>query len=321
MSTDTSTKPTAVYGAMVANLVIAATKFVAAFFTGSSAMLSEGIHSVVDTGNQVLLLLGINRSKKPADVTHPFGYGKELYFWGLVVAIVLFGLGGGMAVYEGITHLIHPSPLTNATVSYIVLGIAFVAEGISFVIALQELWATKGNRGLWQAVHTSKDPAIFVVLFEDTAALAGLVIAFCGIFFGHQFNMPRLDGIASLVIGGILAAVAVYLVYESQGLLLGESAAPEIVQCIQRLAADDPAVERIQPPLTMHFGPHEVLLNMNIQFRPGLSGTELVAAMERLDKAIREEQPSIKHIFIEAEALSRVASHNEVHHQPTEPAS
>jgi len=190
MSADVSTKPIAVYGALAANLVIAATKFVAAFFTGSSAMLSEGIHSVVDTGNQVLLLLGIHRSQKPADDTHPFGYGKELYFWGLVVAIMLFGIGGGMAVYEGITHLIHPSPLTDPTASYIVLAIAFIAEGISFAIALKEFWVTKGQESLWQAVHTSKDPAIFVVLFEDTAALAGLVVAFGGIFSDTSSTHP-----------------------------------------------------------------------------------------------------------------------------------
>lgn len=321
MSTGPTTKPIAVYGALGANLVIAATKFVAAFFTGSSAMLSEGIHSVVDTGNQVLLLLGISQSTKPADAMHPFGYGKELYFWGLVVAIMLFGIGGGMAVYEGITHLLRPSPLTDPTVSYVVLAIAFVVESVSLAIALKEFWATKEYQNLWQAVRTSKDPALFVVLCEDAAALGGLVIAFGGIFLGHQFHVPALDGIASLIIGAILAAVAVYLVYESKGLLVGESAAPEIVQSIQRRAAGDPAVESIQPPLTMHFGPHDVLLNMNIQFRPGLSGAELVATVERLEKAIHEEYPSITRIFIAAEALSRAESHNEVPRQSPEAAS
>lgn len=321
MSTGTATRPIAVYGALVANLVIAATKFVAAFFTGSSAMLSEGIHSVVDTGNQVLLLLGIYRGKKPADDTHPFGYGKELYFWGLVVAIVLFGVGGGMAVYEGITHLLRPSPLTDPTASYVVLAIAFVVESVSLAIAGKEFWATKEQQGVWQAVYTSKDPTIFVVLCEDAAALGGLVIAFGGIFLGHQFHAPALDGVASLVIGGILAAVAVYLVYESKGLLVGESAAPEIVQSIQTLAAGDPVVEGIQPPLTMHFGPHDVLLNMSLQFRPGLSGVELVAAVERLEKAIHAAHPSITRIFIAAEAFSTVESQHEVPHQSPEPAA
>jgi divalent metal cation (Fe/Co/Zn/Cd) transporter len=217
-----------------------------------------------------------------------------------------------MAIYEGITHLRHPRPLTDLITNYIVLGIAFVAESISFTIALKAIWATSGNQGLWQAVHTSKDPTVFVVLFEDSAALAGLVVAFCGVFFGHLFHMPSLDGIASLVIGSILALVGVLLARESQGLLLGESAAAEIVQSIQRLAAGEPAVERIQPPLTMHFGPHDVLLNMVLHFRRGLSGAELVATVDRLEKAIRAEHPSIKHIFIEAEALSRAGPQGEV---------
>jgi cation diffusion facilitator family transporter len=316
MSTETAAKPLAVYGAMTANLLIAATKFVAAFWTGSSAMLSEGMHSVVDTGNQVLLLLGVHRSTTPPDDTHPFGYGKELYFWSLVVAILLFGVGGGMAAYEGITHVLHPRPLEAPTANYIVLGLAFVAESISLGIALKEVAATRGAQSLWRAVHTSKNPAVFVVLFEDSAALAGLVIAFCGVFFGHLFHLPVLDGIASLVIGGILAVVAVFLAYESKELLVGESAAPEIVQGIQRLATGDPAVERIQPPLTMHFGPRDVLLNMIIQFRRGLSGAELIAAVDRLEKAMRAEHPSIKRIFIEAEAFSRAEPHSETRRQP-----
>jgi cation diffusion facilitator family transporter len=307
MSSEATKKPIAVYGALAANCLIAVTKFVAAFFTGSSAMLSEGIHSVVDTGNQVLLLLGIHLSKKPADATHPFGYGKELYFWGLVVAIILFGAGGGMAVYEGITHLLHPGPLANPTMSYIVLGIAAIFESTAFTLALKELLATRGEKSLWQAVHTSKDPAIFVVLFEDTAALTGLIVAFLGIFLGHLFNNPYLDGISSLVIGLILAVTAIFLAYESKGLLLGESAATETVTSIYALAADDPAVEQVQRPLTMHFGPQAILLNLAVQFRQGLSGTELMAAVERLEQTIRAQHPHIKHIFIEANALAKAA--------------
>ena len=321
MSTEASTKPMAVYGAMAANLAIAVTKFVAAFLTGSSAMLSEGIHSVVDTGNQGLLLLGVHRSMKPADATHPFGHGKELYFWSLVVAILIFGVGGGMAVYEGITHLLHPGPLHDPTANYIVLSLAFVAESVSLGIAVKEIVATKGPQSLWQAVHTSKNPAVFVVLFEDSAALGGLVVAFGGVFFGHLFHTPVLDGIASLIIGGILAVVAVFLAYESKELLLGESAASEIVQSIQRLAMNDPAVEQIQPPLTMHFGPRDVLLNMIIQFRRGLSGADIVTAVDRLEKTIREQHPSIKRIFIEAEAFSRTERQSEVHRQTAGPTS
>jgi cation diffusion facilitator family transporter len=287
--------------------MIAVTKFVAAFFTGSSAMLSEGIHSVVDTGNQALLLLGIHLSKKPADTTHPFGYGKELYFWGLVVAIILFGVGGGMAVYEGIMHLRHPGPLADPTMSYIVLGIAAIFESTAFTLALKEILTTRGEESLWQAVHTSKDPAVFVVLFEDTAALTGLMVAFLGIFLGHQFHNPYLDGISSLLIGLILAVAAILLAYESKGLLLGESAATETVKSIYALATDDPAVERVQRPLTMHFGPRVILLNLAVQFRQGLSGAELLAAVDRLEQTIRAQHPHIKHIFIEANALVKAA--------------
>ena len=186
-----------------------------------------------------------------------------------------------------------------------------VAESISLSIALKEVAATKGTQSLWRAVHTSKNPAVFVVLVEDSTALAGLVVAFCGVFFGHPFHKAVLDGIASLVIGGILAAVAVLLAYESKELLVGESATAEIVQSIQKLAMSDPAVERIQPPLTIHFGPHDVLLNMVIQFHCGLSGAELVTAVERLEQAVRAKHPSIKRIFIEAEAFSRAERQSE----------
>jgi cation diffusion facilitator family transporter len=319
MSSEPAKKPVAVYGAMAANCLIAITKFVAAVFTGSSAMLSEGIHSVVDTGNQALLLLGIHLSKKPADATHPFGYGKELYFWGLVVAIILFGVGGGMAVYEGIVHLLHPTPLTDPTVSYAVLGIAAIFESIAFTLAFRELLATRGEESFWRAVRTSKDPAVFVVLFEDAAALTGLVVAFVGIFLGHQFNNPYLDGISSVVIGLILATVAILLAYESKGLLLGESAAPEIVRNVCALAEDDPAVEQVQHPFTMHLGPHEVLLNLAVQFRQGLSGAELTAAVDRLEQTIRVQHPYIKRIFIEANALVKAAPHNDVHRQTAGP--
>lgn len=303
MASSASKKPIAVYGAIAANFAIAVTKFTAAFFTGSSAMLSEGIHSVVDTGNQSLLLLGLQQSRKPADETHPFGYGKELYFWSLIVAIILFSVGGGMSIYEGISHLQHPSEVGDPTWNYVVLGIAVVIETAAFTIALKELLAVKGQENLWQAVRTSKDPSIFVVLFEDAAALAGLAVAFLGIFLGHWFNNPALDGIASISIGLILAAVAIFLAYESKGLLLGESMEKATVRNIRQLAQDDPAVVEVKRPLTMHFGPHEVLLNLDIQFQKGLSGAELASAVDRLEKRIREAHPSIKRIFLEAESI------------------
>jgi cation diffusion facilitator family transporter len=294
----------AIFAAIGANVAIAATKFTAAAFTGSSAMLSEGIHSLVDSGNGLLLLLGIRMSQKPADVSHPFGYGKELYFWTLIVAIMIFAVGGGMAMYEGITHLTHPNPLHNPRWNYIVLGLAIVFEGYSWSVAVKEFRAAWRGREVWRTIRTSKDPTLFTVLFEDSAALLGLLVALVGVYLGHRLQNPYLDGIASLVIGSILAVVAVLLAYESKGLLVGESADPEAVASIRALTEADPAVERAMPPLTMHLGPHEILLNLDIKFREALSAGEIEAAVDRLEKNIRSRHPDIKHIFIEAESLS-----------------
>ena len=302
---DSSKKPIAVYGAMAANAFIAVTKFIAAALTGSSAMLSEGIHSVVDTGNQSLLLLGIHLSKKPADETHPFGHGKELYFWGLIVAIILFGVGGGMSLYEGITHFQHPSELGDPLWNYVVLGIAFVAEGISFGIALREFSHARGKEPFWKAIHTSKDPSIFVVLFEDFAALTGLVIAALGVFLSHTFQSPLYDGIASILIGILLGSIAVLLAYESRQLLLGESASQGTVQGILNLAEGEPNVKVVKKPYTMHFGPDEILLNLSVQFSEGLSGKAMVQAVNDLEKNIQNEYPTVKYIFIEAESIAQ----------------
>ena len=292
-------KPVALYGAIAANLAIAVTKFVAAGFTGSSAMLSEGIHSVVDTGNQLLLLLGLRRSQRPADAGHPFGHSKELYFWSLVVAIVLFGIGGGMSFYEGITHLQHPSPLEDPTWNYITLGAAFVFEAISWWIALRELRRALPGVGVWQSIRTSKDPAVFVVLTEDTAALAGLVIAAVGIWLGHQTGDPAFDGYASITIGVVLAAVAVFLVYESYGLLVGEAADPATVAGVHRIAEGDPAVVSAGRPLTMHLGAMDVLVNVDVVFRPELRADEVAQAAARIEGQVREAHPEVQRLFVE----------------------
>ncbi|MBC7945255.1 MAG: cation diffusion facilitator family transporter, partial [Burkholderiales bacterium] len=250
-----SEKPIAVYGAIAANLLIAVAKFTAAFFTGSSAMISEGVHSLVDTGNQSLILLGIHRSKKPADDKHPYGYGKELYFWALIVAVVLFSLGGGISIYEGISHLRHPSELGDPMWNYVVLAIAFVLEGAASYLALKALLAAAGEESFWHALRGSKDPAVFTILAEDFAALVGIVVAFLGIYFGHLYGNPYLDGIASVTIGVILALVAVFLVYESRGLIIGESADTGAVRSIRALAETEPNVQSVERPLTMHLGP------------------------------------------------------------------
>lgn len=304
MPSRSSKKPITVYGAMAANFAIAVTKFIAAIFTGSSAMLSEGIHSMVDTGNQILLLLGIRLSKKPADEKHPFGYGKEVYFWGLIVAILLFGIGGGMSVYEGLIHMRHPHEIANPMWNYIVLGLAAVFEGTAFSIALAELLIRKEDgETFWEAVRSSKDPAIFVVLAEDAAALTGLTVAAFGVYLGHKYNNPYVDGIASIIIGCILAGVAFLLAYESRDLLIGESIRHGTLKSIDRLVHANPAVEKARRPLTMHFGPNEVLLNLDVQFRQQLSSSQIAAAVDRLENTIRRKHPEIKRIFIEAEAF------------------
>ncbi len=294
----------AVYAAIAGNLAIAIAKFLAAGVTGSSAMLSEGIHSLVDTGNGGLLLLGIHRSRKPPDATHPFGYGKELYFWTLVVAFLIFGVGGGVSAYEGIRHLQHPRPLEDPTWSYAVLGVAGLFEAIVLAIAIKAFRAAKGSTGTWQEIRTTKNPTTFVVLFEDAAALLGLVVAFLGIYLGHRFNEPRFDGAASLAIGLLLMSVAGFLAYESKGLLIGEGASLGMLRSIGALAEADPAIRQAMNPLTMYFGPDTVLLAIEVRFAEGLSAAELAAAADRLDRRIRERYPSIRHVFIEVHSVT-----------------
>ncbi|MEZ4616050.1 MAG: cation diffusion facilitator family transporter [Caldilineaceae bacterium] len=304
MASSNHERPIAVYGAIGANLLVAITKFVAAFFSGSSSMLSEGIHSVVDTGNQLLLLLGIRRSRKPPDEKHPFGYGQELYFWSLIVAILLFGLGGGMSAYEGIAHIMHPSPLEDPLWNYVVLGLAVLFEGTSFAIAFRALRAERRDESIWRAIRNSKDPTTFVVVFEDAAAVLGLATAFVGVYLAHRLDNPYIDGIASIVIGLLLATVAVLLAYESRGLLLGESFDAEKVEQIRALVEADPQVVTAGRPLTMHFGPDDVLLNLDVQFQEGLASTELNTAVDRLEKKIRQAHEEVKRIFIEVEVFT-----------------
>ncbi len=293
-----------VYGALSANVAIAILKFLAAAFTGSSAMLSEGIHSSVDTANQLLLLLGIHRSKKPPTKEHPFGHGKEIYFWSLIVSILIFGLGGGMSVYEGIKHIQQPEELTSLTWNYAVLGGAFLFEGTSFVIAVRNLNKNKGIKGkFFDRVRISKDPTLFVVIFEDGAALGGLLIAAAGVFFGSYFNLPYVDGAASILIGLLLAFVAVLLSMETRNLLIGESVQPYIVDHIMELVQQDKNVESLNRPLTMHMAPNDVLLALDVRFIRKLNSTELSDTIKRLEESIRKAYPEIKRIYIEANKL------------------
>ncbi|TKT94218.1 cation diffusion facilitator family transporter [Dyadobacter frigoris] len=294
-----------IYGALGANIGIAIIKFIAASFTGSSAMLSEGIHSTVDSGNELLLLLGISRSKKPADQGHPFGHGKELYFWALIVGILIFALGGGMSLYEGITHIQHPEPLKDPKWNYIVLAVSMFFEGGSLIIAIKKFNELKGKGTFWSELRASKDPSLFAVIYEDTAALAGLITAFSGVFLGHYFSNPLFDGVASIVIGLILCVVAVVMVVESRKLLVGESAQSDIVRGIYELVNQDPDVSTVYYPLTMHLAPNEILLALDVQFRKDISLKEVVDAISRTETNIRASYPDVKRIYIEARNLAK----------------
>lgn len=296
-----------VYGALAGNLAIAVTKFIVAGVTGSSAMLSEAIHSTVDTGNGLLLLVGMARSKRAPDPGHPFGYGKELYFWSLIVAVLIFGVGGGISAYEGVLHMLHPEPMQDPMWNYIVLGLAALFEGISFSIALHAVLQKKGDRPLWQALHNSKDPSTFTVVAEDSAALGGLAIAALGVYLSHRLAMPVLDGAASVLIGVLLAGVASLLIYESRGLLIGEGVDHEMAAAIRKIATDDKSVASAAAPLTMYFGPDNILLTLDVEFERGVSGADVVAAVDRIEKNIRARYQSVKRIYIEANPIAAAA--------------
>ncbi len=294
----------AVYAALVGNLAIAVLKFAAALFTGSSAMLSEAIHSVVDTGNQALLLYGMHRATLPADEQHPFGYGKELYFWSFVVAILIFGLGAGFSIYEGVHGILQPSPIENVMLSYIVLGLSLVFEGGAGYLALRQFLAVKGDLGFFAAVRRGKDPALFTVLFEDSAAILGLMIAMAGIFLGQKLQLPWLDGAAAIAIGLVLAGVAMFLAYECKALLIGEAAEPHIVEGCRALLNGDRRVARVAEVRTMHLGPREILLVADLDFTDGLDSAGVEAATAELEAKLRANFPEIRRIYLEARAIS-----------------
>ena len=292
-----------IFVAIAANVGIAVAKIVGFAFTGSSAMLSEAIHSVVDCGNGALLLFGERQSQKPADETHPFGHGKELYFWSLIVALLIFVLGGGISIAEGISHVRHPAAPEDATWAFAILGIAFLFESYSFVVSIREFRAETGNAPIVHAIHQSKDPSVFTVVFEDTAALLGLITAFLGILLSHSLGWLRADGIASIVIGLILLTVATLLIVESKGLLVGEGADRRTLHTIRTLASADPDVDQVAYPFTMYFGPHAVLLTMNVQFRRDLPANAIESAIHRIEHAIRTAHPEIKYIYLEVGSI------------------
>ena len=306
---DANASKLSLYGGIAANIAIAISKFVAAYFTGSSAMLSEGIHSLVDTGNSVLLLYGTARSQRPPDASHPFGHSKELYFWGLIVAVLIFAIGGGMSFYEGIKHMQHPEPLEDATWNYVVLGLSFLFEGLAFYLSLKALLAqSEANVGFVKMLRTSKDPAVFASVMENLAALVGLAVAGLGVLLGHLLNNPYFDGGASIAIGLLLMLVAVFLVNRTKGLLVGAGVDAPTLANLERIARAQPQVREIRTPLTMYLGPNDVMMALDVEFADNLSSTEVAQAVEHLQDAIRKEHPEVQRIFIEAKNLMPAAS-------------
>lgn len=291
-----------IYAALAGNSLICVTKFAAGTYTGSSAMISEAIHSLVDTGNQGLLLLGIARAKRPADPGHPFGYGMELYFWAFVVAILIFGLGAGISLYEGITKIADPHPVTNFMVNYAVLGAAIVFEGVAWRIAYREFNRVRGDHSLFQEVRRSKDPTVFTVLFEDTAAMLGLVAAFIGLLATQYLGLAWADAAASIVIAVILAATAVGLAWETKSLLTGESARASTIDAIRDIVRKAPAVASINELRTLHLGPYNILANLSVSFRDNTDKQDIEATVTSLETQIKARFPAISDVFIEAQS-------------------
>jgi len=295
-----------VYAAVAANLAIATCKYIAAAVTVSSAMLAEAVHSTVDTGNELLLLLGMKRSARPPDPLHPYGHGKVLYFYSLLVAVYIFGAGGGFAVYEGISRFRHPQPTDHLAWNYVVLAVAAAFEFYSLRVSYRELQKMKEpDESIWQEIIGSKDPSIFTVFLEDIAGLVGTFLAFLGIFLGHWLHNPYLDPMASILIGLVLGAMAVLLARESGALLVGERTNRARIRRLKQIICADPSVEDVGDLLTMQLGPEQVLLNVDIRFKPGLSVRELEAAIDRIESQIHAQQPMVERIFIEADSLKR----------------
>lgn len=293
----------AVLAAVAANVIIAACKFVAAAFSGSAAMLAEGIHSLVDSGNSALILHGIRRSRRKADAEHPFGYGHELYFWTLLVGILVFAVGGGMSIITGILHILQSTLPEAAGWNYAVLAAAAVFESISWYFGAKAFGAERRGRGILETVRISKDPTSFAVLFEDTAALLGLVFAFFGIFLSTTLNAPWIDGASSVLIGVLLCLVALVMVYESKGLLVGEGVEKKTLEDLRAIIRADPAVQDVDKLLSMYLGPDDVMLAIELRFRPHTTLVEVREAIARLKRDIQSRYPRIRRIFLDSASI------------------
>ena len=291
-----------IFAALIGNFLIFVTKLGAALYTNSSAMFSEAVHSIVDCGNQVLLLYGIKKASKSADRDHPFGYGKELYFWSFVVAMLIFAVGAGVSLYEGIHKIIEPAEITSIHINYIVLSVAILFEAYPWKMAFDEFNSRRGKRGMVDAVRRSKDPSLFAILFEDTAALLGLTTALVGLFIGDYFNIPQADGIASVMVGLILAMTAAVLAFECKSLLIGEAADSKVVKSIGDLFEGHPSIDNINEVLTMHFGPDDILLNLSLDFKNDIPAGEVENTISIFEQKIKQMHPDIKRVFIEVQS-------------------
>ena len=293
-----------IYAALIGNLLVAATKFAAAAITGSSAMLSEAVHSLVDTGNEVLLLHGLRRAARPADQAHPFGHGREVYFWSFVVALSVFALGSGVSLYEGIHHVREPVPITRPVVNYVVLALALVFEGASWRVAFKEFRGEKGQQTFLEAARRSKDPTTFMVLFEDSAAVLGLVIALAGTLAAELLDRPVLDGVASIAIGILLALVAAFLARESKGLLIGEPAQSEVSDAICAIVTAQPGIERANGLFTVHVGPRQVVAGITVDFRDDLTARQVEDIVARVEARVRQAHPEIVSLLIKPQSAA-----------------
>jgi len=291
----------AIYAALVGNSLIAVTKFVAATISGSAAMFAEGIHSLVDTGNQILLLHGLRAARRAPSPSYPFGHGKEIYFWSFVVAIMIFALGAALSFAHGVGQVLHPEPLRNLTINYVVLGLAILFEGAALTIAVREFSRSKGSLGYLDAVRRGKDPTLFVVVFEDSAALLGLLVAMIGIYLYQVTGNPIFDGLASMMIGVILALTAVWLAYETKSLLIGESADIDTVLRIRQTASDHALVKTVNELATLHMGPEFVIVTMSVDFVDGIGAAEVEGGVTDLSRKIRAIDPNLRRVFVEVE--------------------
>jgi cation diffusion facilitator family transporter len=292
------------YAALIGNVLVTLTKFTAAALTGSSAMFSEAVHSLVDSGNEVLLVYGVYRAARPPDERHPLGHGRELYFWSFIVTLLIFGVGAGASIYQGMRHVLSPSPMTWPVVNYVVLGIALVLESGSWAVAMKAFRATKGPRGYFEAVRESKDPTIFLVLVEDTAALLGIMMALAGVAASEVLQLPVIDGIASIGIGLLLAIVAAFLARESKRLLIGEPAQSAVVSSICAIARSHPGIEHVNAPFTVHLGPDQIVAALTVDFKNELSAGDVEAIVAVLEERVKTAHPEIVSLFIKPQSAN-----------------